>query len=51
MGRALSVFVVPALRRDPYGEDSRFSHVVKAFCNNDGEGLWVPAQGRDDVSA
>ena len=34
---------------DPYDEDSRFSRVVEAFCHNDGQGLWVPAQGRDDM--
>jgi hypothetical protein len=38
----------PGEGRDPYGEDSRFGSVVDALCNNEGQGLWVPAQGRDD---
>jgi hypothetical protein len=27
---------------------SRFGNEANAFCNHQGQGLWVPAQGRDD---
>jgi hypothetical protein len=42
-------FVVPALSRDPYAVCSRFGNVADTFLHNPRQGLWVPAQGRDDV--
>ena len=45
-----TIGVVPALSRDPYGEESQFRDGVKARGNNERRGLWVPAQGRDDVA-
>ena len=43
LGRSLSVFVVPALRRDPYAVCSRLGSVADAFLHNPRQGLWVPA--------
>src|ERR1700760_717820 len=38
----------PGERRDPYAVSSRCRHWADAFCNHRRQGLWVPAQGRDD---
>src|SRR5438046_20993 len=35
--------------RDPYAVSSLFRRVAAAFRHQQGQGLWVPAQGRDDV--
>ena len=53
-----SIHVVPASAPGPqrerprahrYAVSSRFGSEVDAFSYNQGHGLWVPAQGRDDV--
>jgi hypothetical protein len=33
----------PGVRQDPYAEESRFGTGVDALCNNQRQGLWVPA--------
>jgi hypothetical protein len=45
----LPCLVVPALSRDPYAVPSRLGSEADAFCTKQRQGLWVPAQGRDDV--
>jgi hypothetical protein len=44
----------PGERRDPYAVSYRMGDRVETFCNNEHQGLWVPAPmrncalGRDD---
>jgi hypothetical protein len=35
--------VVPGERRDPYAVSSRFGNGANAFCNQQCQGLWIPA--------
>jgi hypothetical protein len=45
----MTTIVVPALSRDPYAAAVVSGAVVAGFANHEHPGLWVPAQGRDDV--